>query len=189
MMGRTVRMSRMSVLSKIPGKKCPKFKKMYKNKKKMSKNKINCTIFRGLWNRCCNSTRSTSLLNGSGRYENKISDSEKKMSNIKIYCSKFQRERERERERERAGYSISNPEGPGSCRNPLRTRAGEAALDVHHSLTHSLTHSRTQSLTLSLTHSLTHSLTFSDFTSSEREREREEEREKEKERERWGRER
>jgi hypothetical protein len=59
----------------------------------MYKNKIYCTIFRGLWNRCCNSTRSTSLLNGSGRYENKISDSEKKMSNIKIYCSKFQRER------------------------------------------------------------------------------------------------
>ena len=102
MMGRTVRMSQMSVLSKIPEKKCPKFKKMYKKKKKMYKNKIYCTIFRGLWNRCCNSTRSTSLLNGSGRYENKISDSEKKMSNIKIYCSKFQRERERERrERER----------------------------------------------------------------------------------------
>jgi hypothetical protein len=35
----------MSVLSKIPGKKCPKFKKMSKNKNKMSKNKINCAIF------------------------------------------------------------------------------------------------------------------------------------------------
>jgi hypothetical protein len=42
MMGRTVRMSRMSVLSKIPKKKCPKFKKMYKNKKKMYKNKKKC---------------------------------------------------------------------------------------------------------------------------------------------------
>jgi len=46
MMGRTVRMSRMSVLSKIPGKKCPKFKKMSKNKNKMSKNKKKCPIFR-----------------------------------------------------------------------------------------------------------------------------------------------
>ena len=40
MMGRTVRMSRMSVLSKIPKKKCPKFKKMYKNKKKCTKIKF-----------------------------------------------------------------------------------------------------------------------------------------------------
>ena len=40
MMGRTVRMSRMSVLSKIPGKKCPKFKKMSKNKKKCPKIKL-----------------------------------------------------------------------------------------------------------------------------------------------------
>jgi hypothetical protein len=32
----------MSVLSKIPEKKCPKFKKMYKNKKKMYKNKKKC---------------------------------------------------------------------------------------------------------------------------------------------------
>jgi exonuclease III len=46
MMDRTVRMSQMSVLSKIPEKKCPKFKKMSKNKNKMSKNKTNCTIFR-----------------------------------------------------------------------------------------------------------------------------------------------
>ena len=100
-MGRTVRMSRMSVLSKIPEKKCPKFKKMSKNKKKMSKNKINCTIFRWPRNRCCNSIRGTSLVNSSGRHENKMSVPKKKSIINKIYYSKFQRERETERERDR----------------------------------------------------------------------------------------